>query len=135
MERMNRNRIMKWTKVWKPPFKTDGYGYVWDRDNVMTFSADDLTEENDKEIQDLCKDIVAVLNGGKPEKTWSGLSIKDGCDLYRGEELLGSFRGWGHLTGGLKLNCYEAAQVQDQLIKEVLIAIAGSYVNLVQDGK
>ena len=115
---------MKWTDVWKPPFKTDHYGYVWDRDNVMTFSVNDLTKENDAEMQHLCADIVTALNGGTPENLWEGLYIKDGCDLYRGEELLGSFRGWGHLTGGLKLSGYESAQVQDQLIKYVLTKIS-----------
>ena len=125
---------MNWTDVWKPPFKTDHYGYVWDRDNVMTFSVDNLTKENNKEMRALCDDIVSVLNGESPKRKWERLSIQDGCDLYRGDELLGSFRGWGHLTGGLKLNNHQAAQVQDQLIREVLIAIAGSYVNLVQDG-
>ena len=116
---------LDWKDIWHGPFKTDHYGYVWDRDNVMTFSLNDLTEENDAEMQSLCRDIVAALNGETPQKQWDGLIIKDGCDLYRGGELLGSFRGWGHLTGGLKLSGYEAAKVQDQLISNVLVKIAG----------
>ena len=31
---------MKWTDVWKPPFKTDHYGYVWDKDNVQQLLED-----------------------------------------------------------------------------------------------
>lgn len=116
---------MKWTDVWKPPFKTDHYGYVWDRDNVMTFSVNDLTEENDSDMQCLCADIVTALNGGTLENRWDGLYVKEGCDLYKGEECLGSFRGWGHLTGGLNLSGYEAAKVQDQLIKHVLTKLSG----------
>ena len=129
---------MNWTEVWHGPFKTDHYGYVWDRDNVMTFSVNDLTEENDAEMQRLCADIVTALNGGTLENRWDGLYVKEGCDLYKGEDrnniLLGSFRGWGHLTGGLKLSGYEAARVQDQLIKEVLIMLSGVAVFKVQQG-
>ena len=125
---------MKWTDVWKPPFKTDHYGYVWDKDNVMTFSVNDLTKENDAEMQYLCADIVTALNGGTLENRWDGLFIKEGCDLYRGDELLGSFRGWGHLTGGLKLSGYEAAKVQDQLIIHVLRKLSGVAVIKVQPG-
>lgn len=125
---------MNWTEVWHGPFKTDHYGYVWDRDNVMTFSVNDLTEENDAEMQRLCADIVTALNSGTLENHWDGLYVKEGCDLYKGEEFLGSFRGWGHLTGGLKLSGYEAAKVQDQLIKHVLTKLSGVAVIKVQQG-
>jgi hypothetical protein len=125
---------MEWTDVWKPPFKYDHYGYVWDRDNVMTFSVDDLTEENDKQMAELCSSIVAALNGEEVQKRYSGLYIKEGCDLYKDGILLGSFRGWGHLTGGLKRSGYEAAQVQDQLIKHVLTKLSGVAVIKVQQG-
>ena len=37
---------MKWTDIWRAPFKYDNYGYIWDNNNVMTFTVDDLTEEN-----------------------------------------------------------------------------------------
>ena len=125
---------LDWKDIWHGPFKTDHYGYVWDKDNVMTFSVYDLTEENDAEMQRLCADIVTVLNGGTLENRWDGLYIKEGCDLYRGEELLGSFRGWGHLTGGLKFSGYKAAQVQDRLIKHVLTKLSGVAVIKVQQG-
>ena len=123
---------MEWTDVWKPPFWTDHYGYVWDKDNVMTFTAEDLSPENDKEIRELCRDIVAALNGEQPGRVWTGLYVQDGCDLYRNNILLGSFRGWGHLTGGLKLSGYEAAKVQDQLIIHVLRKLSGVAVIKVQ---
>lgn len=115
---------LDWKEVWHGLFRYDHYGYIWDRDNVMTFSVNDLTEENDKQMADLCSSIVAALNGEEVRKKYSGLFVKDGCDLYKGEELLGSFRGWGHLTGGLKLESVQAARVQDQLIKYVLTKIS-----------
>ena len=125
---------LDWKDVWHGPFKTDHYGYVWDRDNVMTFSVNDLTEENDAEMQRLCADIVTALNGDTLENRWDGLYVKEGCDLYKDNILLGSFRGWGHLTGGLKLSGYEAARVQDQLIKYVLTKLSGVAVFKVQQG-
>ena len=114
---------MKWTDIWKPPFKYDHYGYVWDTDNVMTFSVDDLNEENDRQMQDFCDNLVKALNGEECMK-YPDLQVKDGCDLYKGEELLGSFRGWGHLTGGLNMRPDEAAAVQDEMIEFVMDKIA-----------
>ena len=122
---------MQWTDIWRKPFKYDHYGYIWDRDNVMTFTVDDLTEENDKEMAELCSSIVTALNGEEVTRKYRGLVIKDGCDLYLDGKMVGYFRGWGHLTGGLKMNSYQAAQVQDQLIREVLNKISdGEYIEL-----
>ena len=115
---------MKWTEVWHAPFKYDHYGYVWDKDNVMTFSVNDLTEENDKEMAELCSSIVDALNGKEVQKKYRGLYVTNGCDLFLNGREVGSFRGWGHLTGGLKLGSYMAAKVQDDLIKFVLSKIS-----------
>ena len=89
----------------------------------MTFSVDDLTEENDQWMQKFCDNLVKALNGEECMK-YPDLQVKDGCDLYRGEELIGSFRGWGHLTGGLNMKAEEAAQVQDDMIEFVMDKIA-----------
>ena len=110
---------MKWTDIWKPPFWTDHYGYIWSADNVMTFSVEDLTEENDKFIQEFCGNLVKALNGEECKK-YAGLHIEDGCDLYQGETLIGSFRGWGHLCGGLGLSNKDAAGLQDEMIEYVM---------------
>lgn len=113
---------MKWTDIWKPPFKYDHYGYVWDSDNVMTFTVDNLTPENDRWMQDFCDNMVKALNGDECMK-YTDLQVKNGCDLFRGDEFLGSFRGWGHLTGGLKLTIAAAAAVQDEMIEYVMSKI------------
>lgn len=110
---------MKWTDIWQKPFRYDHYGYVWDKDNVMTFTVDDLTPENDRWMQEFCDNMVKALNGEECNE-YSNLHIEEGCDLYRGDELIGSFRGWGHLTGGLKMTPDEAIVVQDEMIKAVL---------------
>ena len=114
------NRIAKkWTDIWRPPFKYDNYGYIWDRDNVMTFSVDDLTEENDRWMQEFCDNLVKALNDEKCEK-YPGLHIENGCDLFQEETLIGSFRGWGNLIGGLKMKLDEAVSVQDEMINYVM---------------
>ena len=113
---------MKWTDIWRVPFKYDNYGYIWDRDNEMTFTVTDLTEENEQWMQEFCDNMVNALNGEECKK-YPGLNIKDGCDLYNGEELIGSFRGWGHLIGGLKMKPEKAAAVQDEMIEYVMSKI------------
>jgi hypothetical protein len=110
---------LKWTDIWNKPFKYDHYGYVWGADGVMTFNVDDLTEENDKWMQEFCDNLVKALNDEECQK-YENLHIEDGCDLYQGETLIGCFRGWGHLTGGLKMKPEMAAQYQDEMIKAVL---------------
>ena len=51
---------LKWTDIWNKPFKYDYYGYVWGADGVMTFTVDDLTEENDKWMQEFCDNMVKL---------------------------------------------------------------------------
>lgn len=115
---------MKWTDIWQAPFWYDDCGYIFDKNNTMTFTVDDLTESNWKEMDDFCRNIVTALNGDGEVKKYPGLEVKDGCDIYRGEECIGYFRGWGHLTGGLKLSEEEAASVQDELVNYVMSKIS-----------
>lgn len=110
---------MKWTDIWHRPFRYDHYGYVWGNDNVMTFSVDDLTPENDEWMQEFCDNMVKALNGEECKK-YKDLHIRDFCDLFIGEELIGSFRGWGHLCGGLGLSNQDAAGLQDEMIAYVM---------------
>ena len=110
---------MKWTDIWQKPFRHDHYGYVWGKDNVMTFSVDDLTEENDRWMQEFCDNMVKALNGEECNG-YSDLRIEDECVLYKGDELIGFFRGWGHLCGSLKMKPEKAAAVQDEMINYVM---------------
>lgn len=104
--------------VWKHPFKSDGWGYIWDADNIMVFSFED---DVDEEFQ---KDFTNLLNDQPGEKINAPLEIKDGCDLYMYNEVyVGSFRGWGHLIGGLRLSEEEAAKIQDDFIEWCLTKI------------
>lgn len=114
---------LKWTDIWNKPFKYDHYGYVWGADGVMTFTVDDLTAENDFWMQEFCDNMVKALNDEKCKK-YPGLHIENGCDLYQYDDLIGAFRGWGHLTGGLKMKQEMAAQYQDEMIKAVMSKIS-----------
>ena len=111
---------MKWNDVWKKNFRYDNYGYIWDGEGTMVFSVDDLTDENDQLMNTFCQNIVNVLNEKEPFLQYAGLTIKDGCDLYMNDDMVGSFRGWGHLTGVLHLSDEVAAKVQDELINYVM---------------
>ncbi len=114
---------MKWTEVWKAPFTYDGYGYIWSVDGVMVFTVDMERDPNSSLLKGLVNDILSVLNGKEPQHKYEHLNIKDGCDLYYGDLIIGAFRGWGHLTGtggGLGLPSDQAAAIQDEMIQYVL---------------
>ena len=116
--------MMNYTDIWKRPFTYDDYGYVWSKNTVMTFTVDmDMMEREEQNMHDFCNNMVAALNGDECKK-YPGLHIKDGCDLYKDNKLIGYFRGWGHLTGGLGLSEEKAANLQDELINEVLSKIS-----------
>ena len=110
--------ISKALKIWKGPFWTDNYGWIYSSENVPAFTFEcPESEEEDREFIGMARNIVKILNGEEGVK-YSNLSIQDGCDLYMGDRLLGSFRGWGHLTGnGCHLSSEEAAKVQDAFIE------------------
>ena len=113
-------KINSFKDIWKPPFKNDHYGYVWSKDNVMTFTIDDLTEDNEDFVNEFADNIVNVLNGKEVTRKYEDIETKDGCDIYINNELVGYFRGWGHMIGGLNLSPEEASKYQDELIQFVL---------------
>ena len=115
---------MQWTDIWHTPFRYDGFGYIWDKDNVMTFTVDMLTNENNLEMEEFCCNIVAALNGNGQVKKYPNLHIENGCDIFNGDELIGYFRGWGYLTGVLDLTKEQACEMQDQLIQYVMERIS-----------
>lgn len=117
------SKELTWQDIWNAPYTTDHYGYVFGGDGVMVFTVDDLTEENDKWVQEFCRNMVKALNGEECTK-YPGLYVTDGCDLYQFGKLIGYFRGWGHLTGGLKMKEEMASQYQDQMIKAVMEKIS-----------
>ena len=116
-----KNKIQDWKEVWVAPFRED-FGYITSFNDVMTFTVDMCIDPEDPKIQGLVNDIIRVLNGDASSRKYSGLQIQDGCDLYWDGNMVGYFRGWGHLTGdgGLHLPAEEAVKIQDQLINFVM---------------
>lgn len=115
---------MSYTDVWKRPFTYDDCGYIWSGNNVMTFTVDiHMMMQEEQNMRDFCNNMVAALNDDECKK-YSGVHIKDGCDLYVNNKLIGYFRGWGHLTGKLGLKKKKAVNLQDELINEVLSKIS-----------
>ena len=118
---------MKWTEVWNKPFRYDRYcyiwsGYIWSGNNVMTFAIDMDRDINSSFIVNFIQDMVDVLNGNEIKNKYEKLEIKDDCDLYYDGIIIGSFRGWGYLTGSgaLGLSEKEAVTVQNEMIEFVL---------------
>ena len=119
---------MNWYDVWKLPLKLDEYGesYVFDSQGQMALM---FYDEDDKGITSLGsktrKKIVDVING----------EINDTPMLFQhtGGEILDSsgdyifcIRGWGHLTGVLKLNSSQAARIQDDFGNYIVYKLNGT---------
>lgn len=114
---MKKNKDIKWTDIWRAPFYNDGMGYIWGEGNMMTFTAE---ESDTLWMKVFLEDMTKVLNGEELVEKYEGLTVVDGCDLCWQNHMIGSFRGWGHLTGGLHMSEEEAAEVQDGLIHFVV---------------
>ena len=113
---------MKWTDVWDKSFRYDGYGYIWSGNDVMVFTIDMDRDISSSFIVNFMQDMVDVLNGNEIKNEYEKFEIKDGCDLYYDGIIIGSFRGWGHLTGSgaLGLSEKEAVAIQNEMIEFVL---------------
>lgn len=125
-------KLPKFNEVWQAPFKYD-CGYVYSNNGVMAFTfshsrsvvkkGDEISiEEEDNEF---VKRFMALINGKEAEK-FNGFTV-NGAELYdKDNELIGSFRGWGHLigSGGLKLSQNDAAYVQDEFITDCLMKLS-----------
>lgn len=121
--------IKTWTDIWGPYFNYY-WGYVTDNFGTMVFSIDLDRDDDDPTVIKLCNDIVHALEEGiSPAKKYTDLTIKDGCDLYMNDIIVGSFRGWGHLTGtgGLNLPEERAQELQDQMITYVMGKLCENY--------
>lgn len=126
------NKNINFKDVWKPPFKYDGWGYIWSSNNVMTFTVDLYydTEDEYSRINKIMKNFVKVLNDEKDFEKMEGITVRNGCDIYLNDECLGYFRGWGHLTGSGALNLKPdvAAKIQDEFINDFVSKISKDIV-------
>lgn len=121
-------KLPKFNEVWQAPFKYD-CGYIYSNNGVMafTFATSRSAIEKDGKISweeednEFVQRFMNLLNGKEAEK-FEGFKV-DVAELYdKNDELIGCFRGWGHLigNGGLKLKQNDAANIQDEFIDDCL---------------
>ena len=96
---------MDWRKVYKLPFKYDDYNYVWADNGTMTLTFDIDYCEEDK--RDVILKVVKKLNGDSSIKFKKKFELEE-IEFYYDNEFVFTIRGWGHLTGVLKLSEIEA---------------------------
>ena len=122
--------IVDYNKVWVRPFKFDDMAYIWDKNNEMVFTVEDDIFAKRGEDGTMLWDssfgyrFTDLLNEVPNTEKLSDLEIRDGCDLYMKDKMLGCFRGWGHLTGTGR-GCFhlreeDAAEVQDEFMADCL---------------
>lgn len=101
---------MNFKDIWKLPFHCTDL-YIFSSNNVMVYTG--------KETENIC----SLLNGDEGNK-YNDIELKNSVELYTNEKYLGTIRGWGHLTGSLKLDPEKAAAIQDLFIEWILKRIS-----------
>lgn len=122
---------MKFNRVYKTPFEIIGKN-VWSVDKKtteMTMAFDFVGKFKDSTI--LRSNIVKALNSEKvklykfvPTKL---VNKEDSFIQYNGKNFI-SIRGWGHLTGYLKINETKAAKMQDDFADWIIKTIKDNNV-------
>ena len=108
---------MDWKKVYKLPFKYDDYNYVWADNGTMTLTFDIDYCEEDK--RDVILKVVKKLNGDSSIKFKKKFELEE-IEFYYDNEFVFTIRGWGYLTGVLKLSEIEAEKTQDDFALWIL---------------
>lgn len=117
---------MKFDKVYKSPFSTDGIT-IWAAGNMHALDLEDAVWANGREAaQEIVERVVKLLNGEKAERfenvTWKGTSSD--CVIFLGGVAFLEVRGGGHLTGPLGLSAKTAAHIQDEFASWVVFKIS-----------
>jgi hypothetical protein len=108
---------MDWRKVYKLPFKYDDYNYVWADNGTMTLTFDIDYCEEDK--RDVILKVVKKLNGDSSIKFKKKFELEE-IEFYYDNEFVFTIRGFGYLTGVLKLSEIEAEKTQDDFALWIL---------------
>lgn len=103
---------MNWKEIYQLPITYDEMTYGWTKNDNMALMFDDDLSEEDR------IDIIKVING-ESDKKIKNLS-SNGCDIYKGDRFIFCVRGWGLLTGALRLSEEDAAKIQDDFVKYIL---------------
>lgn len=113
---LNNNEHNIWKQYFDGRFDKDSMleGTIWCGDNIVTSDAgDDVADMADM------TELVKALNGGKfDHAVFKNAKYNDAVISYvdkNGKTILLDIRGWGYLTGYLKLSDDAAVVVQDAL--------------------
>lgn len=101
---------MNFKDIWKPPFHHTDL-YIFSSNNVMTYIG--------KEPENICN-LLNDTGGNK----YNNIELRNSVELYTNGKYLGTIRGWGHLTGSLRLDPEKAAIIQDLFIEWILKRIS-----------
>lgn len=116
---------MNWTDVWKKPFSTDGWGYIYSGNDVTAFSTSVRVDPESEPVVKLVNNILAALNDEEITEKYDNICIENGCDLYMDRKEVGCFRGWGYMRSPhcLNLSAAQAVELQDEMINYVMSKI------------
>lgn len=121
-------KIKNYKDVWESPLYNDEFGNVWSTDDIRAFDFDKVNVSMATQSR-----MMACLNDEfEPACITSGtLEYRDEGEIFHidpaGKELKYiDLRGWGHMTGTLKLTSKRAAELQDQFAAFIIDRLAGS---------
>ena len=83
---------------------------------TLTFDIDYCEEDK----RDVILKVVKKLNGDSSIKFKKKFELRDNIEFYYDDEFVFTIRGWGHLTGVLKLSEIEAEKTQDDFALWIL---------------
>jgi len=124
---------MDWKEIFTPPFMADTYnpGIIWASNfetvttptNLMDIAADKYVFGAERAMETIVEAINAKCEGRKPKCPMKLEDIKyDGSDnsatvsfTAYGDKMSIEVRGWGLLTGPMKMPPEEAAAIQDEI--------------------
>lgn len=124
---------MNWKEIFTPPFMTDTYnpGIIWASNfetvttptNLMDIAADKYVFGAERAMETIVEAMNAKCEGREPKCPMKLEDIKyDGSDnsatvsfTAYGDKMSIEVRGWGLLTGPMKMPPEEAAAIQDEI--------------------
>lgn len=116
MARNNQDNKPDFKDYFKPPYTVDESGcYVWSNDGtqmVFDFYSDEISLEEERRIRDLIE--------GREAKPFESIIHNDetiSIVFYNHTKTVLSVRGWGYLTGRLRMNEKEAIRLQNQMVE------------------
>lgn len=121
------DNAMDFKDIFKPPFSTDDYGlYVFDKESNICL---DYSSDRDDYNPNILKQLCMLLNEESDTFEYKIAEyVKNATDCFialeNGDTII--VRGWGYLTGVLKLSNKDAGKVQDDFLDWIISKIKES---------